>query len=499
MRANLRVGVALVLAVAASSCGKQPAEAPLEAPPRLTTPAVLPQTTSAFTVPIQLPTAVLRAALERSAPRQLWSIDERRPKCVPAQRLKLFGRRLKVTPDLSCRIVGQVTRGAISIAGQGERLTISLPVFARISARDVGGVLKGETATGSAVVRAAVRLALGADWRPRATVALSYDWREPPGIDFLGQRIKFVGRADRELAKVIGGLERDLQREIAKAPVKPLVAQAWREGFTVIELNRDKPPAYMRITPKTLGLASYAVDSRSVQLLIGGTALTETTVGAERPAPPVLTPLPPASKVAPDSRGLSFTAAVLADPRQLEPVVLRALQKLNAKGIKLDKLGPIEALFDKVTIYPTSNGRLAVGIDVRARRLDPAARMLDMKSQGTVWLTGKPVNDNDSQVVRVEDLAIFGRTDNRLTNLALPLVQRPDIMAAITAALTQDFTKDYDKVLTSARKAIADRPLGKFRLQATIDQVHHGQLVVTGSGLLLPVSARGTARLQLAR
>jgi hypothetical protein len=106
----------------------------------------------------------------------------------------LFGANVKVTPDIDCRIVGEVTRGRLALSGSGERLTISLPVNATVAARDVGGILKGKTATASGIVRADVSFALDRNWNASAKVDISYDWREPPGIDFLGQRIEFMKR-----------------------------------------------------------------------------------------------------------------------------------------------------------------------------------------------------------------------------------------------------------------------------------------------------------------
>src|SRR5690606_1130801 len=98
------------------------------------------------------------------------------------------------------------------------------------------------------------------------------------GIDFLGQRIRFVSRADRELAKVVAGLERDLQKEVAAVRIKPVIADAWKQGFAVIELNRERPPAWMRITPSGIGLSGYRVSGRKVTLLVAAEAQTETFV-----------------------------------------------------------------------------------------------------------------------------------------------------------------------------------------------------------------------------
>src|SRR5690606_23006979 len=152
-------------------------------------------------------------------------------KCIAGRRVRAFGADVKVTPDIDCRIVGEVTRGTITLSGSGERLRIALPVRATVAARDVGGILKGETATASGVIHADVSFALDRNWNASAKVEVAYDWQEPPGIDFLGQRIEFASKADAALARVIDNLERDLQEEVARAQVRPVLDEAWREAF----------------------------------------------------------------------------------------------------------------------------------------------------------------------------------------------------------------------------------------------------------------------------
>jgi hypothetical protein len=74
-----------------------------------------------------------------------------------------------------------------------------VPLRAFVQARDVGGIIKHETATGSAMAQARIRLDLASDWSPRGTIKLRYNWTREPGIDFLGQRIRFTKQADKEL------------------------------------------------------------------------------------------------------------------------------------------------------------------------------------------------------------------------------------------------------------------------------------------------------------
>lgn len=459
------------------------------APEKITSAPDFPDQASSLTVPITLRLDEIQRGLESDTPRRLWSIDEQRSECVPAQRVKVFGRKLKVTPKLGCRIVGHVNRGRISLSGSGQRLVLRLPISATISARDVGGVLKGETATAAAIVRADVRLALDPQWNARARVQISYDWTEPPGIDFLGQRIKFAKRADRELAGVIAGLERDVQRQIDRARVRPVVADAWKHGFAVISLNRDNPPAWLRVTPTALDLADFTVAGRTARLTVTAQAKTETFVG-DKPDAPQPTPLPRQS-AARANRGVHVFLPVLADYAQLEPVVLRALQHLAQRGIAIENVGHVEADFRKVTIYATHDNRLAVGVDAYVEPVSDRLGARFGKARGRVWLTGEPVNAANSQVVRVENLDIYGGADRAASDLLIQLLSAPTVRAAIAAGLTQNFERDYARVLTAARTAIASRQEGDFRLTASIDSVQHGPIRVTGAGLFLPVVVTG--------
>jgi hypothetical protein len=480
------------------------------APPRIESALELPKPASTIIVPLSVDIGMIEARLNEATPKRLWSIDQFERKCVPAQRLsvcakhvrkckgdacknvpcKIGFKRAKVTPDVACRVVGQVTRGRIGISGRRDALYLTMPVTAVVSARDVGGVIKKETATGSATVRATVRLSVNQAWAPVAKVDIDYAWREPPGINFLGQRIKFASKADAKLKGVIAGLERDLSREISRVHTKSLVNAAWDEGFTSILLNRENPPAWMRLTPKDLGFGGYRISGRQLEMTLAAHAVTETFIG-DRPPNPDKAPLPPPAKIG-GERGLNFYIPVLADYAQLEPVIQRALVRLAAKGISLQGIGPVNVKFGKVTVYATEGGKLAVGINANA---DVVRSPLE-GTNGEIWLTATPYNEPNSQIVKVRDLKIAGRTDREAVNLLFSLFADDEVLAEISKALTQDFKKDYDKVIAAATKAIATRREGDFTLAAQITDVSHGLVTPTGQGLFLPVQVKGIANIK---
>lgn len=478
----LLLGVPLIL----SGCQKTVGNV---APPKVEAPADLPSETSRIVVPLTADLGSLERALDAEAPRQLWAIDQHQDDCVKAKRVDIGIAKVKVVPNLGCRIVGQVTRGRIAVSGRGDTLFITMPVNARIAAKDVGGIAS-KTATGSAVIHATARLSMAGNWQPAAKVNIRYDWREPPGVDFLGRRITFVEKADERLRPVVAQLERTLPRELAKLHLRQQLDGVWRQGFTVISLNRDNPPAWMRITPQKLGFGGYNIAGRRVEMTLAAEALTETFVGADRPADPKATPLPaPSRTIGP--RGLRFFIPVLADYRQLEPVVQRTLNKLAAKGITLTGVGPVDAEFGNVTIYATDGNRLAVGVDAKVR----ARGKTGTTTKGQVWLIAQPYNEPNSQVVRARDIKLAGRTDSSIANMLFALFADDAVQAGIGEGLTHDFAGDYDKVLTAARKALHDRREGDFVLSADIGKVENGQLLATGQGLFLPVRVEGAARI----
>ncbi len=456
------------------------------APPRVDTAAQLPSETSTIVVPVSAPLTDLEAAIDQETPKQLWKIDQHQDSCVPAKRVNLGIAKVKVVPNLGCRIVGQVVRGRIALGGSGSTLRITMPVTATISANNVGGLVS-KTATGAAVVHATARLSVAGDWRPVAKVSIDYDWSTPPGIDFLGKRIVFADKADERLKPVIADLERSLPAQLAKLNLRDKLGEAWRQGFTSLQLNRANPPAWMRITPKQLGFGGYKVTGRNLEMVLAAEAVTETFVG-DRPADPAPTPLPPPSPSI-GERGLQFFIPVLADYAQLEPVVQRTLQKLAAKGINLKGIGPVDAQFGKVTIYATDGGHLAIGVETKVK----ARTHSWIATDGTIWLTAIPYNAAGSQLIRARDVRLASDTDSHVANLLVALFNDTGVRDSIRDSLSHDFAKDYAKVLGSARTAIAAKREGDFMLSANVTQVRNGQIKVTGKGLFLPVRATGAA------
>ena len=463
------------------------------APPRATDTIKSQPQSSIIAVPIAVDLAALSSALEREVPRQLWTIDQPGQVCVPSTKVKVAFIKIK-TPTLHCRLVGQVVRGPMAISGSGRDIVVTMPISAVIHARDVGGLVKQETATAQAQVRAIVHLDLAADWSLHGKVDIAYDWTKEPAVDFMGKHIELTSKADAKLQGVVAKLERTLPSEIGKLNFRSQIEQVWHSAFTSLLLNRDNPPVWMRVTPQQLQYGGYAVQGHQLVLRLGMKALTETFVG-DRPADPTRIALPSVHPLAADTGELQFYVPVIADYAELEPVIAKALVKRSDRPFTVPGVGDVFVQFGKVTAYGTNNGRIAVGLEFTA--LDTDRRTT--KSHGTIWLTGLPINQPNTRQINFTDVSVDGATDSTGTNLLLKLANTPAFSDTIAEALAQNFTKDYDKLLGKIDRAIADKREGNLLIRADIQNVRTGSLKAAGNGLYLPVWGTGRASIQVLR
>ena len=480
--------IAALLALGIAAC-----KGPGGAPPRATDTIKSEPQSSIIAVPIAADLGALSAALEREIPRQLWTIDQPGQVCVPSRKVKVVFVKIK-TPTLHCRLVGQVVRGPMAIAGSGRDIVVTMPISAVIHARDVGGLVKQETATARAQVRAIVHLDLAADWSLRGKVDIAYDWTQEPAVDVMGKHIVLTSKADTKLQGVVAKLERTLPAEIAKLQFRQQIENSWNSAFTSLLLNRDNPPVWMRVTPQELQYGGYSVQGRKLVLQLGMKALTETFVG-DRPADPARIPLPPVRPLAADAGQLQFYIPVTADYAELEPVIAKALVKRSARPFAVPGYGDVFVKFGKVTAYGTNNGRIAVGLEFTALDADRKTT----NSHGTIWLTGLPVNPPNTREVRFTEVTVDGATDSTGTNLLLKLANTPAFSETIAEALAQNFTHDYDQLLGKIDRAISDKRAGNLLIRADIQNVRTGSLKAAGNGLYLPVWGTGRASIQLIR
>jgi hypothetical protein len=491
LRRVMTAGAAAML-VLLSACSRAAETPDGAAPPRASDPIVIPQQSSNIAVDLAVDLADLEAALERELPRELWAIDQPESQCVPSKKVDLELFELK-TPTIKCRIVGKVTRGKLRLTGRGEALTVTLPVRGTLAARDIAGVLKGETGTGAAEAALSLKLDLTPEWKLAGTTRLDYRWTRAPGIDFLGRRITFTSKADAELRPIKRQIETIIARELAHLPVKATATAGWREAHDVFNLNRANPAVWGRITPERFRFGGYDVAGRKLTLRLGLDAQLETFVGT-RPDPVAPAPLPALARRAKDAPRSILHIPVIADYAVLEPVIAKALAERAARPFAIKDYGTVTASFDQITVYGTGDGLIAVGGRFAAASDLPLIR----SAKGMIWLTAKPVNDPGSRKVRFVDVRITGATDLAGDGFLFALANSPEVRTTITDALAQNFENDFAKLRGKIDTALAARKGRLTDYTIAIEAIDTGVIRAHGKGLYLPVdvTARITARLR---
>ncbi len=487
-RKERMVACAAALGLLTGGCAET---AGFEPPPRAEDTFAVPVQNSVIAVPITANISGLRRELERSVPRTLWSINRKDQDCVASEKVKVAFVKVK-TPTIKCDLVGQVTRGAMRIEGRGQQVIVSMPITAKVSARDIGGILKQETATGRANVRAVATLSIDGQWNPRGTVEIEYDWIDEPHVELLGQRIEFTSKADAKLQGIVARIERTLPRELEKLQLRREVDGLWRKAFTSLELNQANPPVWMRITPQQLQYGGFTITGNTLNLRLGMKAQTETFVG-DRPPNPPSTPLPPRAPLDQTPGKLTFFIPVIADYKQLEPVLMRALNRRQQRPFDVPTLGLVDAKFTSVDVYGTDGGKIAVGVTFSAED-----RELRTRANGTVWLTALPRNAPNSREVRFEQVSITGDTDHEGADLLLAMASAPGFSSTIGSALAQNFERDYDELMAKVSRAIDSKREGDLLIRARITEASTGEIKAAGQGLYLPVTGTGTASITYA-
>lgn len=452
-----------------------------DAPPRADDPIVFPQQASHIAVDLRLDLAELERTLERELPRELWRIDRPGSECVASQKVDLALFKVK-SPKIECHITGKVTRGRLRLSGKGPALIVTLPVSGTLAARDVAGIFKGETGTGAAEVALSLRLDLTPDWKLASNAKLDYRWTRQPGIDFLGRRITFTSEADRELRPVKREVERIVARELARLPVKATAQDGWTKAHDVFVLNRENPAVWGRMTPQQFRFGGYTVQGRELVLRLGLDAMFESFVGIKPEAPAPL-PLPPLARRDKAQQTSIFHVPVVADYAVLEPVIAKALAKRAQRPFAIADYGSVTAQFDKITVYGTGEGRIAVGGEFTANSDLPVIE----QAKGRIWLTARPVNTPGSRAVKFTEVRVTGDTDIVGETFLFALANSSDFQGVITDALAQNFEGDFTKLRGKIDRALAKRTGRLTDYSITIERVETGIITAHGQGLYLPV------------
>ncbi len=465
----------------------------------------LPGRTSTIVLPVVASLKDLQDRINKEVPSTLYAVDEDRKACVPETRTRictdlggLWGDChnwlvTTATPAIDCHITGQVTRGAISLSGSNQTLSLSVPVSASITVKGRGEIGKriSETATGSATVSAAIQADISEAWDPKVAVIPAFKWDNPIGVDVLGFRITFTNKVDPEIAKALNQLQAKLPELVQGLKLRENASKAWEQGFTTVQISQT-PEAWMRFTPKAVGYSGYQVQDGAVRLSLLASADIETFLG-QRPAEPEKSPLPPLVRNLPQA-GFQVHLPITLEYEALKQEITRALKVGEMQILDVPKFGEVQVTVQDVDIYQATGNMLAVGIKIDA---NPPTSIIDTK--GWIWLTGSVGVDNAAKRLTVSALNVYGKTDSDVVDLLTTIVQVGPVNSAIREALSKDFSKEYEKAIADGNALMKKQINDDLYVDGVLYHVDADRVLAGPSFLLVELSAEGSAALGLGK
>lgn len=452
-------------------------------PVRVASNVAIPAQSSSIAVPVTARLDDLATVLNSRLPQSFDSSEAQREACAAASGVRRIG----------CQFVGSVTRGPVRVEQvEGDVIKVTLPLAGTVDARTMSRLAGTQPVSARAEIEALLRLEMVGDWQPELGVKLAYRWVDPPGITAFGRWISLEAAADPFVEKLIPQFEAAVPVWLERQQPRARLEGVWKQGFTVLPINPDAPPVWLRLTPKALHFNNYTIVDGVLNLSLGATAVTETFIGS-RPTDPVAVPLPPPAPLPASGLGrFSVHVPVVADYAGLEKLVAAALKDVETPAIQVRGIGAVETSFGDVSIHETSDGRLAIGLTMSA-----ATQRQWLRPRGTVWMTAKVSNAPGSQRLDVSDVQVTGDADSTSFGVLLGVARSRVVRNQIARALSRDFAAEYERALAGARATLADRQVGDFKLVVSLDEVTNGALVPTAQGLYLPVEAHGRAELRL--
>ena len=390
---------------AASRPPKLAATAPLKAATRIST----------VTAPIAVALTAIRDTMERQAPRDL------------------AGKRDNPLAELlgKADIGWTLARGAITVAGRTEALTISTPINGTLrvtgqlgtQAAGVGGAvggalggllngnlgqglqnLAGKTLDQRAELRGAVTISsrpiIGTDWRIdphlNAQVAIG-----DGALSIAGIKLNVANEVKPMLERTVNEQTGALAGRIRNDPALELAARReWARMCRSVSLKGvgpDAPDLWLEVKPVHAFAAQPRIDQNAVTLTLGLQAETRITPNESKPDCPFPSQLQIVQQI---DQGRIAIGVPIDVPFTEVNRVLNA--QLKGRNFPEDDSGAFAITVLGATVAP-SDDRLLISLRIRARE---RKTFFGFGAEATVHVWGRPVLDREQQILRLGDIAL---------------------------------------------------------------------------------------------
>jgi len=411
-----------------------------------------------------------------------------------------------------------VARGAISVGGRPEGLTISTPlngtlrVTGQLATRagkltgSLGGLIS--SAVGQEVESLTGKvLDQGADVRGNIVVtsrpSITPEWRLDPNLaaqviigdgamNFAGLRINVASEVKPLVDKAVNEQVVALQARLRSDPFIEVAARReWAKMCRSIPLGgagSGLPELWLELRPTRAFTAQPRIDANNLTLTIGVQAETRILGEATKPS----CPFPSRLAIVPQVEQGRVAIAIPIDLPFSEVNELLGAQ-LKGRRFPEDGSGPVDVLVQSAAIAASGN-RLLISLRVKARE---KKSWFGFGGLADVHIWGRPVLDREKQTLRltdtelaVESEAAFGLL-GAAARAAMPYLQ--DAMAKNAVVDLKPFAANARKKISAA---IAEfrQDSGDVRIDAAIHELRLVGIEFDSKTLRVITEAAGTVK-----
>lgn len=421
---------AMVLAAALGGCGSKDFT---EAPPKGSQVATPSTPESVVSAKLALTYARLEAEANKAAP-AAYDVPKRREElCV---RVGPKGHGFDFTTEI-CQDVDysiHVARSGAITVGKGpggNKARITMPVHFSGQVGFTGALAKAialdkKNFDGDFLAFVDVAADMGEDWCPIITATLGYDWQNRARIEILPSvNVDVANKVGPEIDKQLNKMRDEMVKAIDCAKVKDEVAKLWAPQAIPIAIP-DNGTMYVNVEPVSIGFSGVESTATALEFAVMMAAKVAVATSA---LPTAVKSLPPLTRVPLAAGKITFAVPLRASYERLNTAIAQAVKD---KTFSADTpAGNVTVKVEEAEIYP-SNDKVAVRVKFKAQT---PGSWLD--TNGSVYLAGKPVVENDGTVIALTDLQFARALDSAVWS-ALSVVFEQNIRGAIEKAARVD-------------------------------------------------------------
>jgi hypothetical protein len=333
--------------------------------------------------------------------------------------------RSRSIPLSNGRFKYEFRRGPIALTAQGERLVLSCTINGHVTAKGdlrpgVGRIPTTKTVKCSGAISITVVPRVTAAWEIDPVISVKPNVTQAEAT-LLGVRISLLGKAKEYIAGKIPSFKAQIIKQLNDAlKLRNQAELVWNEAHEPIKIGK-KPEAWLSLKPTSITYSAFEqVAPREVQASV--IVVAKAIASLDRPESTPLTPLPQlkTETSVPSQSVLGLNAR--SSLSQLEnllcsEVCSRELRLDNSTWMRISHVS-----------LAGSGHVVSVGLDISGRH------GFFGRFEGSLFLRGRILIDEKSQVVRVVDLDYGVNTKNYLVKAAHWLL-KPKVLKDVESAL----------------------------------------------------------------